>query len=109
MGVVAFAGVYGAAFAAGDVEAVELVVGGGGGGVGEEVLGAELVLDLGEGGGEPGGVVAYVDDAAAGGVGEVLEGSLAAGGGEVVGEGVVGEVEDVEDGVGFLGGFGGGG
>ena len=36
--------------AAGDVEWVELAVGGGGWGVGEAVLGAEFVGDLGEGG-----------------------------------------------------------
>lgn len=96
--------------AAGDVEGVEFAVLGGGGGVGEEVLAAEFVLDLSEGGLELSGVVADVDDAATGGAGEVLEGGLAGvGGGEVVGEGVVGEVDGVEDGVGFLGGFGGGG
>jgi len=49
-GVVAFAGVYGVVGAAGDFLRVELAVGGSVWGVGETVLGAELVLDLGEGG-----------------------------------------------------------
>ena len=49
-GVVAFAGVYGVVGAAGDFLGMELAVGWGGGGVGEAVLGAELVLNLGEGG-----------------------------------------------------------
>jgi hypothetical protein len=49
-GVVAFAGVEGAVGAAGDFLRVEFAVGWGGGSVGEAVLGAELVLNLGEGG-----------------------------------------------------------
>ena len=101
--------------AAGDAERVELagwllLRRGEGGGVGEEVLGAELVLNLLEGGLELGTVVAYVDDAAAGGVGEVVHGGFGVGGvGEVVGEGVRGEQDHVEDGIGALGGFGSGG
>ena len=71
-------------------------------------MGAELVGDLGEGGVQLGGVVAYVDDAAAGGFGEVVHGGFGVGEvGEVVGEGVGADEDDVEDGVRALGGFGG--
>jgi hypothetical protein len=113
-GVVAFAGLDLLAGLAGDVEsaegAVDFEVGGGEAG---EVLGAKLVLDLVEGFLKLFAVVAYVDDAASGVGGEFLHVALA-GVGEVDAEASaaveasVGEEDDVDDGVGFLSGFGGG-
>ena len=70
-GVVAFAGLNLEGFAAVEVDGAELAVefkilrG-----VAEEVLSAELVLNLVEGGAETVGVVAYIDDAAASITGE---------------------------------------
>ena len=66
-GVVAFAGLDRGTFAAVDVDFAELAIGCLiDGSVADEVLGAEFVLDLVEGGFELFAVVAYVDDAAAG-------------------------------------------
>ncbi len=71
--VVAFAGLDLEVLAAGEVELAEGAVGlGVGGGVAEQELGAQLVLDLVEGVFELLAVVAYVDDAASGVVGELL-------------------------------------
>src|SRR3981189_2219866 len=104
-GVVAFAGLDFLAGLAGDVEGAEgaVVDLGVGGGVAGEVLGAELVLDLVEGFLELFAVVAYVDDAAAGVFGEALHVGVA-GVAEAAVEAAVGDEDDVDDGVGFLGG-----
>ena len=112
-GVVAFAGLDLLALLAGDVEGAEGAVDlGVGGGVAGEVLGAEFVLNLVEGFLELLAVVADVDDAAAGVGGEALH-VAGAGVGEVDAEAsaveaAVGDEDDVDDGVGLLGGFGGG-
>src|SRR5271169_478209 len=112
-GVVALAGLDLLAGLAGDVEGAEGAVSdlGVGGGVAGEVLGAELVLDLVEGLLELLGVVADVDEAAAGVAGEAVHGG-GAGVGEVDAiasvEGAVSDEDDVDNGVGLLGGLGGG-
>src|SRR5271154_6112023 len=112
-GVVAFAGLDLLAGLAGDIEGAEGAVDFGvEGGVAGEVLGAEFVLNLLEGLFELLAVVAYVDDAAAGLGGEALH-VACAGIGEVDAEAAavelaVGDEDDVDDGVGLLGGFGGG-
>src|SRR5216684_840490 len=110
-GVVAFAGLDLLAWLARDVEGAEgaVVDLGVGGGVTGEVLGAELVLDLVEGFLEFLAVVAYVDDAAAGVFGEALHvGVAGVAHAEAAIEAAVGDEDDVDDGVGFLGGLGGG-
>src|SRR6266851_508134 len=106
-GVVAFAGLDLLAWLARDVEGAEgaVVDLGVGGGVAGEVLGAELVLDLVEGFLELFAVVAYVDDAAAGVFGEALHVGVA-GVAEAAVEAAVGDEDDVDDGVGLLGGLG---
>src|SRR5258708_21892014 len=109
-GVVAFAGLDLLVFGAGDVEGAEAAVVdlGVGGGVAGEILGAELVLDLVEGFLKLFAVVAYVDDAAAGLVGEAVHVAGAVAEAEVAEAAAVGDEDDVDDGVGFLGGFDGG-
>src|ERR1700760_493678 len=110
-GVVAFAGLDLLALLAGDVEGAEgaVVDLGIGRGVAGEVVGAELVLDLVEGFLEFFTVVAYVDDAAAGVFGETLHvGVAVVAHAEAAVEAAVGDEDDVDDGVGLLGGFGGG-
>ncbi len=95
---------------AGDVEGAEGSVGlEVAGGVAGEVLGAELVLDLVEGFFELLAVVAYVDDAAAGVFGEALHvGVAGVAHAEAAVKAAIGDEDDVDDGVGLLGGFGGG-
>jgi len=112
--VVAFAGLNLLAGLAGDVEGSKGAIDFGvGGGEADEVLSAELVLNLVEGFLKLFAVVAYVDDAASGVGGEFLHVAFA-GVGEVDAEAsaaveaAVGEEDDVDDGVGFLSGFGGG-
>ncbi len=109
-GVVAFAGLDLLARLAGDVESAEGAVDlGVGGGVAGEVLGAELVLNLLEGLFELFAVVAYVDDAATGLGGKALHVAIAGvGHAEAAVEAAVGDEDDVDDGVGLLGSFGGG-
>ena len=109
-GVVAFAGLDFLSGLAGDVEGAEGAVGFEvGGGVAGDVLGTEFVLDLGEGLFETFAVVAYVDDAAAGLFGEALHVSVAGvAHAEPAIEASVCDEDDVDDGVGFLGGFDGG-
>src|SRR6201989_3313563 len=110
-GVVAFAGLDFLALLAGDVEGAEgaVVDLGVGGGVAGEGLGAELILDLVEGFLEFFTVVAYVDDAAAVVFGETLHGGVAVvAHAEAAVKAAVGDEDDVDDGVGLLGGFGGG-
>jgi len=71
-------------------------------------LGAKLVLDLVEGLLQFAAVVAYVDDAAAGVVGELIHVDDAVIEGITHVIGAVGDEDHIDDGVGFLCGFGGG-
>ena len=111
-GVVAFAGLDLLAGLAGEVEGAEgaVVDLGVGGGVAGEVLGAELVLNLVEGLFELLAVVAYVDDAASSVSREALHVGVAGVEAEAATavEAAVGDEDDIDDGVGLLGGLGGG-
>src|ERR1700677_4525521 len=109
-GVVAFAGLDLLAGLAGEVEGAEgtVVDLGVGGGVAGEVLGAELVLNLVEGLFELLAVVAYVDDAASSVFCEALHIGVAGVDAEAAAavKAAIGDENDVDDGVGLLGGFG---